>query len=222
LDAVCEVAGLEEDNAIHFLLDAARLKPVTEEITELARGIVKKLGYLALAIDQAGAYIAHGECYVYNFHETLERHGASLLSVSAYNRASPYKRAIYAMLELYYSAIQRMSTGELGQDLHIQTARDALQLLNMLMYFHYENVSDDIFRRAAKIPCSGARYPLDVDPRQELAGDKDFPTNLLLLDDDQKWDSQPFCKCVSLLSFFSLLWVNRLSGAISMHRLVHR
>ncbi len=81
----------------------------------LAAKIVAELGHLALAVDQAGAYIARGECRVFDFLDTFERHRASLLSVDAYNRASPYKRAVYATWELSYSAIERISNGSLNE-----------------------------------------------------------------------------------------------------------
>ncbi len=99
-DAICKVAEMDDDEAVQLLLDVARLTPASDEVTALAAGIVHKLGNLALAIDQAGAYIARGECRIYDFSNTLERHRASLLGVDAYSRASSDKRAVYATWEL--------------------------------------------------------------------------------------------------------------------------
>jgi tetratricopeptide (TPR) repeat protein len=221
-DAACEVAGMEDDDAVELLLDSARLKPASGEVTQLAREIVAELGHLALAVDQAGAYIARGECRFHDFLATFERHRASLLSVDAYHRATPDTRAVYATWELSYSAIQRIANGEPEQDSQVEVARNAVQLLNMLSFFHYENITEDIYKRAAENPKSGSSYPVDVDPDQLLAGDKDLPDTLLPLDRNKQWDAHPFRKCVCLLNSYSLLWVNTLSGTISMHRLVHR
>ncbi len=221
-DAVCEVSEMEDDDAVELLLDAARLKPAPDAVKALAATIVAELGHLALAVDQAGAYIACGECRVYDFLDTFERHRASLLSVDAYNRASPYKRAVYATWELSYSAIQRMSCGEIERDPQVEVARNAIQLLNMLAFFHYEHMTEDIFRRAAEDPSRGCSYPPNTDPFRELAGDEDLPDSLLPLNSGMKWDAHPFRRCVRLLSSYSLLWANQSSEAISMHRLVHR
>jgi hypothetical protein len=221
-DAVFEVAEMEDDDAVQLLLDAARLRPASDEVMQLAKDIVARLGHLALAIDQAGAYMARGECRIYDFLATFERHRASLLSVDAYRSASLYKRAVYATWELSHSAIQRISAGQLQRDPLVQVARNAIQLLNMLAYFHYEHVTEDMFRRAAENPKRSWRYPPDVDPFRELASDGDLPHNLLTLEIGRTWDAQPFRRCVCMLTSYSLLWSDRISGTISMHRLVHQ
>jgi hypothetical protein len=90
-DAVCEVAVIENDEAVQLLLNAACLGPASDNVTQLAKDFVTNLGYLALAIDQAGAYIARGECQIYDFLATFERHHTSLLSVDAYHSMSLYQ-----------------------------------------------------------------------------------------------------------------------------------
>ncbi len=221
-DAVCEVSGLEDHAAVELLLDAARLKPASREDTRLASAIVSDLGNLALAVDQAGAYIARGECRIQNFRDTFAHHRASLLSVDAYSRATADKRAVYTTWELSYSAIQRKANGAPWRDLQAEVARNAIQLLNMLSYFHYENITEDIFKRAAENPDRGLSYPMDVDPHRLLAGDEDLPHSLLALDSSKQWDALPLRKCVSLLHSYSLLWIDHSSGTMSMHRLVHQ
>ncbi len=110
--AVCKVAEMDDDEVVQLLLDAARLTPASDKVTALATGIVHQLGNLALAIDQAGAYIARAECRICDFSDTLERHRASLLGVDAYSRASSDKRAVYATWELSATAINRKSRPE--------------------------------------------------------------------------------------------------------------
>ncbi len=92
----------------------------------------------------------------------------------------------------------------------------------MLSCFHYENITEDIFKRAAENSKRGWSYPLDVDPYQLLAGDEHLPNSLLPLDSSEQWDALPLCRCVSLLHSYSLLWINRSSSTISMHWLVHQ
>jgi hypothetical protein len=144
-NAVCEVAEMEDVEAVQLLLDAARLALASDEITQLATNTVTNVGHLVLAIDQAGAYIARGEYRIFDLLATFDRHRASLLSVDACRSASPYQRAVYATWELSHSAIQRVSTGQLQQDPRVQVGRNALQLLNMLAYFHYKNITENMF-----------------------------------------------------------------------------
>jgi hypothetical protein len=155
LDSVAEVAGLDNGDAVQLLLDAARLLPASGAVTQLAVTIVHRLGNLALAVHQARAYIAQGECRIYDFLDTFERSRAHLHSVDTYNRASLYKQAIYATWELSCSAIERKATGALHHDSPAVVARNALQLLSMLACFHFEEVTEDIFRRAAENPRRG-------------------------------------------------------------------
>jgi hypothetical protein len=221
-DAVCQIAEMDDDEAVQLLLDAARLTLASAEVTALATGIVHELGNLALAIDQAGAYIARGECRVYDFSDTLARHRASLLGVDAYSRASSDKRAVYATWELSYKAIKRKAARKLQRNPLAQVARNALQLLNMLAYFHFEDVTEEIFRRAAEDPEGGSTYPLHVDFRRRLAGDRGLRKNLLPLHSDKRWNPQPFRECTAMLASYSLLSFDKTLGVISMHRLVHQ
>jgi hypothetical protein len=55
-----EINEMEELDAITLLLKASCLTPLDEHI-EAARKIVIELGYIPLAVDHAGAYIAAGK-----------------------------------------------------------------------------------------------------------------------------------------------------------------
>ena len=56
------VSDMDSNEALELLLKSARLDASLTTFKEQALAIVAELGYLALAIDQAGAYIASGEC----------------------------------------------------------------------------------------------------------------------------------------------------------------
>lgn len=51
----CEIDRMHEREAITLLLKAARLEDSSELYADLARSIAEELGFLALAVDQAGA-----------------------------------------------------------------------------------------------------------------------------------------------------------------------
>ncbi len=190
--AVCSVAELEEADAVDLLLDAARLNPASEEVSQLARDAVSELGWLALAVDQAGAYIARGECRIHDFVDVFKKHRAKLLAVDSYKGASSYERAVYATWDLSYKAIERGAMARARQSPEAVVAQNALQLLNMLAYFHYENVTDEIFRRAAEDEWRGDQYPREVDPEGELAYGVNLPENLLPLDGKGQVGCPPF------------------------------
>jgi hypothetical protein len=149
-NAVCKIIEIENAEAVQLLLDAASLRPALVELVKLVEDIVATLSNLALAIDHASAYIARGECCIHYFLNTFKQHSASLLIVGAYHSASPYKRSVYATWELSHLAIESLSATELQQDPLVQEAQSAIQLLNMLAYFHYEHVTENNFLLAAK------------------------------------------------------------------------
>ena len=89
-----DVAGMEHDEAPVLLLKSSRLHISSEDCQEQGLAIVKELGYLALAIDQAGAYIASGECYLDDFLNVFNAHRRGLLQNDAYKGASESDRAV--------------------------------------------------------------------------------------------------------------------------------
>jgi NAD(P)-dependent dehydrogenase (short-subunit alcohol dehydrogenase family) len=192
-ESVCEVAELEKDEAVELLLDAARLRRhASEEVMRLAEDIVSELGWLALAVNQAGALMALGECRIRDFLVTFKTRRAQLFSVNAYKDASTYEQAVYATWELSYSAIQRKASKRARQTPEAQAAWTAIQLLNMLAFFHYENVMEDIFRRAAEYKRRYLRYPSDIDPSGELAHGVNLPEEILPLDRHGNWDARQY------------------------------
>ena len=62
-----EVTEMEENDAIELLLKASYLDLCAMDFQTEASKIVKKLSYLPLAIDQAGAYIASGATTIGNY-----------------------------------------------------------------------------------------------------------------------------------------------------------
>ena len=82
------VAEMDHDKASALLSKSACLNISSEDYQEQGLAIVEELGYLALAIDQAGAYIASGECHLDNFLDVFNTHHQHLLQNNAYKGAS--------------------------------------------------------------------------------------------------------------------------------------
>ena len=87
-------------NKASELLKSARLNMSVKSFSKQASDIFFNLGYLNLAVDQAEAYMASGECYIDDLLSIFNAHRQHLLQNEAYKGASGYDRAVYATLQL--------------------------------------------------------------------------------------------------------------------------
>lgn len=83
-----KVAEMDHNEAPELLLNSARLNILSNDYRKIALAIVEELGYLTLAIDQAGAYIASGECCLDDFLDRFNARHQDLLRNEAYKGAS--------------------------------------------------------------------------------------------------------------------------------------
>ncbi|KAL8831591.1 MAG: hypothetical protein Q9170_005232 [Blastenia crenularia] len=209
---VRQVSEMNHDEALELLLKSARLDVSSTNDQAQASAIVAELGYLALAIDQAGAYIANSECYLEDFLDVFNAHRQHLLGNEAYKGASGSDRAVYATWDLSYAAIdRRIKTG--ANEASRQGARAALQILRVFPFFHNEGIMEDIFRFAARNSKHHAKT--------EYEADHGFLPCFLHLHPDGKWDSHGFRQGVQTLLSFSLVGRESSRGHFFMHRLVH-
>ncbi|KAL9611396.1 MAG: hypothetical protein Q9167_003937 [Letrouitia subvulpina] len=206
------VSEMTYDEAPELLLKSARLNVSSTDYRAQALAIVAELGYLALAIDQAGAYIASGGCFLDDFLDIFNAHRQHLLENEAYKGASGSDRAVYATWDLSYAAIDRQAEAGANEALR-QGPRAALQILRVFPFFHNEGIMEDIFRLAAE----------NGDRQAEIEGEGDhrFPSLLLHRRPDGQWDSQRFRQGVQTLLSFSLVGQESPERRYFMHRLVH-
>ncbi|KAI4166730.1 MAG: hypothetical protein LQ343_007804 [Gyalolechia ehrenbergii] len=206
------VSEMNHNEAPELLLKSARLNVSIKDHQAQALAIVAELGYLALAIDQAGAYIASGECYLDDFLDVFNERHQYLLANEAYKGASGSDRAVYATWDLSYAAIDRQVKAAANEALR-QGPRAALQILRVFPFFHNEAIMEDIFRFAAENCNSQAETECEADH-----GSASF---LLRCRPDGRWDSQSFRQGVQTLLSFSLVGQESSRGRFFMHRLVH-
>ena len=74
-----EIKEMEESDAVALLLRVGNLSSSAEHI-QAAKGIVAELGYIPLAIDQAGAYIEAGRCDINKYLRRFSLHCKTLMS----------------------------------------------------------------------------------------------------------------------------------------------
>ena len=218
---ICKVGEMSEVDAAALLLKSARLDSSVITYKEYIGPILKELGHLALAIDQAGAYIANGQCSIQGFLSTFRNHRRELLQNEAYKGASEYDRAVYATWDLSYHAINGAAIVEESDKQVESGAKIALQILNVFAFFHNENVVEDIFRTAAENPNKNIDYGHEMDPKSELRQGHHLPKDLLRLDANNKWDTYPFRHGIQILLSYSLISQDESFKSSSMHRLVH-
>ncbi|KAL8741601.1 MAG: hypothetical protein Q9190_005811 [Brigantiaea leucoxantha] len=145
------VSEMDYEEALELLLKSAHLEKSSKDYQVQALAIVAELGYLALAVDQAGAYIASGECYLDDFVDVFNAHRQRLLGNEAYRGASGSDRAVYATWELSFAAIDRQVKAATNEAL-CEGPRAALEILQVFPFFHNEDIMEEIFRFAAENP----------------------------------------------------------------------
>ena len=206
------VSEMNENEASELLLKSARLDVSVKSFKKQASDIVTTLGCLALAVDQAGAYIASGECSIDDFLSTFNAHRQYLLQNEAYKGASEYNRAVYATWDLSYAAIARQAGSAANEALH-QGSKAALQILQILPFFHNENIMEEIFKAAAENPRAESDVAYDIADQ--------CPSALFRLRSAGTWETQTFRLGIRTLISFSLVGRDDFRCYLFMHRLVH-
>ncbi|KAL4755727.1 uncharacterized protein BDW70DRAFT_49280 [Aspergillus foveolatus] len=144
-----ELGGLEEEEALHLLLRSARISmPWNTSIETAGKQITKVLGYLALAVKQAGTAISQKVCNLTDyliFHQEYrkQRQRKSAFSgiMPAEIRSNAQQDDIYSAFDLSFGYLERKQTTE---------SRDAIEILNIVSFYHFRNIRVDIFEKALK------------------------------------------------------------------------
>ncbi|KAA6408365.1 MAG: hypothetical protein FRX48_08107 [Lasallia pustulata] len=220
-ESYLEINEMERDDAILLLLKAAYLTKPFEKDEAAASAIVDELGCLALAVDQAGAYIGSGFCTINAYLEALSRHRNELLSQSSlFKGASKYGLAVYATWNISYEAIQRKQS-RAPNPREATAAENAIIFLHIFSFFHYGNIMEETFKRAAELAeARHAEYQDAPMSRLPWTG-RDLPGDLLELDDDRKWDPLLFRNSIQILLSLSLIKRDTSGETYSIHPLVH-
>src|ERR1700733_215596 len=171
-----KVEEMEEEDAISLLLKAAAFGDETsQELIQASKPIVTVLCFLPLAVDQAGAAIACGLCDMDNYLEMYSECRQDLLAHPSFEGASNYGRAVYTTWEMSFLALEaKAAKGKSKVD--AQAAESAISILQTFAFFHFDGISEDIFRRAAEAP--------DV----RLRATFNLPSQLLVCNKNGKWD----------------------------------
>ncbi|KAF6841801.1 hypothetical protein CMUS01_03470 [Colletotrichum musicola] len=214
-DQTFAVDTMNEADAVELLLGAS--KKSMDSLDEIDQGdvrqIVKDLGYLPLAIDQAGSYVDMQECSFWTYMTEFRRRRKELLEDSSlYPGAFEHIPPVYGTFELSYEALEKRSRegGARGR-----TALNALRILNLFCFYHNENLTERIISRAAMYKRLDAEF---------ISGDEGSkaPLPLLELTSDGAWNPGNFTEGIMVLRSYSLIKKAILNNKWhSMHVLIH-
>ncbi|KAG8796104.1 hypothetical protein FRC12_004856 [Ceratobasidium sp. 428] len=202
----CRVGGMEPEEAVELLLTKARMRDqmLSGEEMDAATNLVQDLGFLALAIVHAGAYIFCANLSIAKYRkQCLERTQTSL---EQYNKLAgnveKYEKTVYTTWVMSYGRLKPRTQ----------------QLLGLMAYLHHGCITEDVFKRAA----SNMNRALILPPNDdELATRKYVRDHLALyLDADGQWDSTAFSAAVDELTQYSLMDYDRVNEAYTLHVLV--
>ncbi|KAI9775707.1 MAG: hypothetical protein M1816_005776, partial [Peltula sp. TS41687] len=178
-----------------------------QHVQRVCDTIVERLGYLALAIDLAGASIGNDsnqEAALKQYLADYGKHQDELLRSGSLRGLSEYKKTVWTVWDTTLEKIEREHS-ELRPDL----------FLAFLAHINHGIIQEELFRLAS-LGSPVVNHALD----QEDQGLPDWLKQLIKLD-EQEWDSFYYRKALEPLTRYGLL--QRVDGewpGVTMHSLV--
>ncbi|KAJ7090648.1 hypothetical protein C8R44DRAFT_750881 [Mycena epipterygia] len=190
------VADMEEADAVELLLTSAK-EEMSAENKKISAEIVKALGYLPLAIIQAGAFIIKSgalKSYLSLYVQNRER----LLSEKPAQSHDDYAWTVYTTWQISF---ERLS-------------QPASTLLQLCSFLHHQRISEQMFSQASKYLAN---------PNGPSKEELEKPLELLsqFLGPTGVWDSLHFMDLTTELRAYSLINLDSETGLFSIHPLVH-
>ncbi|KXX74801.1 Nephrocystin-3 [Madurella mycetomatis] len=131
-----ELKGLKEPEALQLLLTRADIpRPWDASTTITGSRIAKALGYLALALIQAGTCVYRGVCELGDYLDILSSAKRQLQN-----------QEIRDVMKVVYSTFD-ISLGHLSRTTGVES-QDASDLLRIIAFYHFEFVPLELFSRA--------------------------------------------------------------------------
>ena len=135
-----EFTGLSRKDALLLLLRASDFPmPWNSSTEDCGNKIVDALGCLALALVQAGALILQKICKIDDYLRFYSQFHKGISVRQSSKNLKVEDQTIYATWEHSIDSIELRNT---------EASRDAVQLLSIVGFYHFENIGVDIFARA--------------------------------------------------------------------------
>ncbi|KAG9087057.1 hypothetical protein FS749_003202 [Ceratobasidium sp. UAMH 11750] len=206
-DSDYNVSAMEPAEGLQLLMTVSRMNDQTlsDEEKSAAIGILQAVGYLALAIVQAGAYVWHVSCsfthyldlYAKQPQMTLEKYSQMPVKVDG------YQKTVYATWKMSYGLLSDR----------------AQQMLWLLAYLKRDQITEHLFRHAAAgVKVFQNRMTPSEDDQEPLAYVSQYLN--LFLDTNHEWDIDAFMAVMGELVSCSLISVDRVNRTYELHVLV--
>ena len=210
-----EVFGMDENEAISLLLKSATIVDNSKQNVALASKIVLELGYILLAIDQAGAYLQACDIGLDDYLDLYYNHCRELMADSVFEGASNYGRSTYGTWEISMKEIESRAASSSGPE--SLAAQSAVILYKYFAFMHHDGISEEIFKTAAE------NYKKrDIEQEKSLG----LPLLVVLidpkalfLDESGLWNRHQFQAGIQMLVSFAL--IKSSNKLYSIHPLVH-
>ncbi|KAF8328016.1 hypothetical protein F5887DRAFT_1083470 [Amanita rubescens] len=207
-----EVTQMTEDDALALLMKSSGLLSGPKDI---AKRIVLTLGCIPLAIDQAGSYIQACQCTLSDYLELYMTQKNQLLSDSGFKGASGYGHSAFSTWEISMKEIEFRATD--SENTQREAAQSALVLQRIFGFLHYENISEEIFRKAAE--CYLKRDKAKKHEKRLALVSSFLDLQTLHISKEGKWDKHHFLSGIQVLISFSL--IKRSQTHYAIHPLIH-
>ena len=190
-DSHFNVSGMNPDDAVELLLkmSTAQRSPANLERAAL---ICRELGYLALAIAQAGAYIGHS-CSLDDYLHIYWEDRAQLLQKHSPQSPDDYQWTVYTTWEISLKKLTPI----------------AMMFLRICSFMHHGGISRAIFQSAAVADLPGESFQ---DAKQFL---NNFKSQI------GEWNTLAFLDHTNQLLSYSLINLDTESQTYTIHPLVH-
>ncbi|KAI1075822.1 FabD/lysophospholipase-like protein [Whalleya microplaca] len=211
--SITKIEVLNEIEAVELLLCCARLDVADKKKRAEALELSTALGYLPLALEQAGATLRMRDYEISEYAEILENHRDDLLKASGSEDIPAGLQAVYASFDVTYKVLNSRAH-DASSDEQSKAARSALQLLSLFSFFHYSGLMGAILRRSFE------NRPSDRRPDDLGIGIQSF-NDLLSAGESGEWRDSQWRSGVDLLIEYSLVKPNQTKQFFSIHELVH-
>ncbi|KAF8603241.1 FabD/lysophospholipase-like protein [Ceratobasidium sp. AG-I] len=197
------VSEMSPEDALKLLLRISGIEH-NEDTLSLGKILVEQLGFFALAVVQAAAYMRVMQSGVAGYLELLQSSREQLLRQVRVNQTGDYGLSLYASWEISY----------------VKLKPRAAQLLHILSFMHHEGIPETFFEIASGRPASYA-ITLPLSDSQTATQTAIFDFLNLFRTPSGNWNPLALRDLTEHLSSFSLLYYNPDSRTYSMHPLVH-
>ncbi|KAH8834597.1 hypothetical protein DL96DRAFT_1551349 [Flagelloscypha sp. PMI_526] len=197
-DCTLRVDRLDHREAMELLLRGVEVPPTVNR-DKLSRDIVDELGCLALAINQARAFLANGACSLAQYLTSYRENQKKLLQDRPSQSTDDYENTVYTTWMISYNRLSEL----------------AQVFVQLLCFMHYEGIPSNIFHRAWE------RFSdLESDEKEETIPEQLNHFLSHLSRGGFGWDETAFLKILHEVLSFSLCNFDPSNQLLSLHPLV--